>query len=80
MLGNEYEWVQDAVNREMRRRQGWFIDDIHMLTYIKEKSPRILRGGAFNGRAALVRSAFRDWLAPAVRVVSYSFRPSRTYP
>jgi formylglycine-generating enzyme required for sulfatase activity len=26
MLGNAYEWVQDARNREMWRRQGMFID------------------------------------------------------
>jgi formylglycine-generating enzyme required for sulfatase activity len=80
MLGNEYEWVQDALNREMWLRQGRFMDGIYVHQYIKEKIPRILRGGAFGDLPAFVRSADRIWLAPALSVGSYGFRPSRTYP
>jgi len=80
MLGNEYEWVQDAPGREMRRAQGKFIDDINIYSRINEKNPRILRGGAFSDRAAIVRSAYLVWNAPASRYTNYGFRPSRTYP
>ena len=80
MLGNEYEWVQDALDRQMWQRQGTFIDEINIFTYLKEKNPRMLRGGTFFGRPADVRSAYRNGLAPAVRILDYGFRPSRTYP
>jgi serine/threonine protein kinase/formylglycine-generating enzyme required for sulfatase activity len=80
MLGNESEWVQDARNREMLRRQGTFIDEINIFTYIKENNPRVLRGGAFLYRPANVRSAFRAWFAPSFLVSDFGFRPSRTYP
>jgi formylglycine-generating enzyme required for sulfatase activity len=79
-LGNEYEWVQDALNREMWRRQGKFIDEINTYKYITEKNPRIVRGGSFNDLPALVRSADRNWNAPANRFSNAGFRPSRTYP
>jgi eukaryotic-like serine/threonine-protein kinase len=80
MLGNEYEWVQDALNCDMWRRRGRFIDEINIITYIKEKNPRILRGGAFDGHPAIVHSAVRYGVAPAFRYNYTGFRPSRTYP
>ena len=48
--------------------------------FINDKSPRLLRGGTFVNRPAFVRSAYRDWIAPAYRVTNFGFRPSRTYP
>jgi formylglycine-generating enzyme required for sulfatase activity len=80
MLGNEYEWVQDALNRKMRVRQGHFIDIINILEYVLERNPRFLRGGTFFDRPMLVRSAGRGRVAPAFRDSSVSFRPSRTLP
>jgi formylglycine-generating enzyme required for sulfatase activity len=80
MLGNAIEWMQDARNREMWRRQGKFIDEINTYEYIAEKNPRLLRGGNFHFPPAYVRSAYREWDAPALRTVYYGFRPSRTYP
>jgi formylglycine-generating enzyme required for sulfatase activity len=80
MLGNEYEWVQDALHRDMWRTQGRFIDDINMLILIKEKNPRLLRGGCFSFRAGFARSAYRIWYAPSSRDADLGFRPSRTYP
>ncbi len=79
MLGNEFEWVQDALNRETRRRQGKFIDEIYTSEYIKEKNPRMLRGGSFYNRPASVRSAIRYRNAPSDRIYDFDFRPSRTY-
>ena len=79
MLGNEYEWVQDATKREMRARQGRFTDEINMRSYVIEKNPRFLRGGTFLSHPAYVRSADRLWNAPAYRDNYIGFRPSRTY-
>ncbi len=77
MLGNDFEWVQDA---EMWRRQGKFVDEIKISTFIKEKNPRLLRGGSFGIQPAVVRSSVRNRNAPSVRNDVYGFRPSRTYP
>jgi serine/threonine protein kinase/formylglycine-generating enzyme required for sulfatase activity len=80
MLGNEYEWTQDRQRHEMQWRQGHLISSISISEYIREKNPRLLRGGAFLDLPAVVRSASRVWNAPANRYTSYGFRPSRTYP
>jgi formylglycine-generating enzyme required for sulfatase activity len=80
MLGNQLEWVQDTRNREIWRRQGKFIDKIHIQTYIKDKNPRLLRGGTFLDPAADVRSAYRQSISPVFRLNVYGFRPCRTYP
>jgi formylglycine-generating enzyme required for sulfatase activity len=39
----------------------------------------MLRGGSFFDLPALVRSAIRNWYAPANRDTGTGFRPSRTY-
>jgi serine/threonine protein kinase/formylglycine-generating enzyme required for sulfatase activity len=80
MLGNDFEWVQDARSREMWRRQGKFVDEINISTFIKAKDLRLLRGGSFGIQPAVVRSAVRNRNAPSVRNDVYGFRPSRTYP
>jgi formylglycine-generating enzyme required for sulfatase activity len=80
MLGNELEWVQDAVDREMWRRQARFIDEIDIFTHVKDQNPRRLRGGEWIDRASGIRSAYRYYYAPANRNTNVGFRPSRTYP
>ena len=55
-------------------------DNININESINEKRPRLLRGGAFNDRPALVRSAYRNWDAPSNRISNIGFRPARTYP
>jgi formylglycine-generating enzyme required for sulfatase activity len=80
MLGNEHEWVQDRESRAMPRKWRVFRDTIDTLQYIKDKHPRLLRGGTFDDQPAVVRSAGRDWFAPSDRYTSFGFRPSRTYP
>ncbi len=79
MLGNEFEWVQDSVNRSTPKRRGVLGDYVNILELVNEKNPRLLRGGAFNYRAAGVRSAFRDGGALAYRGTYFGLRPSRTY-
>jgi formylglycine-generating enzyme required for sulfatase activity len=80
MLGNEFEWVQDSIRRQMPRKTRLHIDEINTSEYVIEENPRLLRGGMFYFRPASVRSAYRSWDAPAVRGSNDGFRPSRTYP
>ena len=79
MLGNEFEWVQDSIRRSMRERRGLFSDRINISEYINEKTPRLLRGGAFGDPPANVRSAYRLGHAPANRNLYNGFRPARTW-
>ena len=77
MLGNVYEWCQDQ--HRNYRPVDKSDDNIIILESLTE-DPRLLRGGAFSGLPAYVRSAVRIWVAPSSRDVVYGFRPSRTYP
>jgi formylglycine-generating enzyme required for sulfatase activity len=79
MLGNVHEWCQDSTNASKPVKKEIYNDKINIHESIVEKTPRILRGGAFIYPPANVRSALRDWGAPANRISSYGFRPSRTY-
>ena len=79
MLGNVYEWCQDSWNASKPAKKGIYNDIINISESIVEKNPRLLRGGAFDDRPASVRSANRNWNAPANRCTYYGFRPSRTY-
>ena len=79
MLGNVYEWCQEQYYGYPEGEGNTITDDMNMLLSIKEQSPRILRGGSFNGRPASVRSAFRSRVVPANRNYYLGFRPSRTY-
>jgi formylglycine-generating enzyme required for sulfatase activity len=80
MLGNIGEWCQDSVNALKSAKNGISIDLINTSASSVEKYPRLLRGGAFIDPPAIVRSAKRDWGAPAYRGTHVGFRPSRTYP
>jgi serine/threonine protein kinase/formylglycine-generating enzyme required for sulfatase activity/tetratricopeptide (TPR) repeat protein len=77
MLGNLYEWAHNRMEKKMPSRGS--IHQINTYEYIFEKNHRLLRGGAFRYQPALVRSALRNWDAPAYRVTYSGFRPSRTY-
>ena len=79
MLGNMYEWCQDSLNASIPEKKGIYNDIINISESIVEKNPRILRGGTFDYRPALVRSAGRGGYAPADRGGGVGFRPSRTY-
>ena len=80
MLGNVYEWCNGRYENYLADEGRMSDDKIKISECIKESDPRLLRGGAFDNPPALVRSAFRYWDAPASRVTSNGFRPSRTYP
>jgi formylglycine-generating enzyme required for sulfatase activity len=78
MLGNEAEWCQDSVNASRPSKKGMARDCISISAYINEQKPRLLRGGSFLNQPANVRSAYRNWYAPANRSAYGGFRPSRT--
>jgi formylglycine-generating enzyme required for sulfatase activity len=80
MLGNVLEWVQDSIGRDVPKKGGLFSDNIDISESINERIPRLLRGGTYYYRPAVLRSANRDWVAPAFRSSSYGFRPAMTYP
>jgi serine/threonine protein kinase/formylglycine-generating enzyme required for sulfatase activity len=80
MLGNPWEWCQDRYMRYGSGRGRSVDHNISTLEPITERTPRIVRGGAFYNLPGLVRSAHRGWVTPAYRNIDVGFRPSRTYP
>jgi formylglycine-generating enzyme required for sulfatase activity len=78
MLGNVYEWCQDTIRSYTPEddREDTIVPEFLVL---QNKDLRVLRGGAFFGPAADVRSAFRNGLPPSYRYDYFGFRPARTY-
>ena len=81
MLGNAHEWCFD----EYVRYPQWIrvndaVEDMPTTEPVENTGRRVLRGGAYNNQPMEVRSAYRDLLQPDDRIISYGFRPARTYP
>jgi len=74
--GNLWEWRQESMDELEKERRT---TQINISTSVTYEHPRFLRGGTFVDLPALVRSAYRNWNAPANRNSDYGFRPSRTY-
>jgi formylglycine-generating enzyme required for sulfatase activity len=79
MQGNVFEWVQDRVGHSMPEKRGKVRDIINRYESVGDKTPRLLRGGAFNVRPTSVRSADRGVGTVSYSVTSYGFRLARTY-
>ena len=79
MLGNVYEWCHEQYYRYPEGEGNTTTDDMNILLSIKEQNPRLLRGGTFNDRPAVVRSAIPSLERPVVPYHYFGFRPSRTY-
>ena len=79
MLGNAFEWVGDRIHRPMPERKGLSSDTITASEVLDERSPRLLRGGAFYLTPAVVRAALRLGSAPSYFYHYSGFRPARTY-
>src|SRR5262249_50566524 len=78
MLGNVSEWCHD---RPMWRRPdlaGTITDNTTIQDYVND-DPRLFRGGAFDNRPGLVRSARFGGIAPSLRFSYIGFRLARTY-
>ncbi len=79
MLGNVYEWCQDAYERHQAERTEIRVDDINILINIDHVAPRVSRGLAFNCFPSGVRSASRNSDPPFVRSLGCGFRLARTH-
>jgi formylglycine-generating enzyme required for sulfatase activity len=77
MHGNVWEWCQ-SFERSFAAGVN-ALKDIDDIVAINTKEKRALRGGAFNPRASLVRSAFRGMSVPSDRTFNIGFRPARTF-
>jgi eukaryotic-like serine/threonine-protein kinase len=77
ILGNAYEWCQDAFGRN-GSADTESNDHVIRIDYINEKAFRFLRGGALTYRPACVRSADRNGEAPSDGGTDFGFRLART--
>ncbi|MBV8556855.1 MAG: SUMF1/EgtB/PvdO family nonheme iron enzyme, partial [Planctomycetaceae bacterium] len=80
LLGNAYEWCQDAAGPYTQDGDQGERDNINKFQFLKDNPPRIIRGGSFHYPPAFVRSAFRFRDLPLDRIINIGFRPARTYP
>ena len=79
MHGNAYTWCDDAYGKYPADQKGGVVDAA-TTKLVADDVPRVLRGGAFNVPAGLIRSANRNDNLPADRDDNYGFRPVRTIP
>jgi formylglycine-generating enzyme required for sulfatase activity len=79
MLGNVYEWCQERFQFYQPGRTGVVRDDMNKSIDVDISILRLLRGGAFSYRPAVVRSAYRAGYAPPSRGPLIGFRLARTY-
>jgi formylglycine-generating enzyme required for sulfatase activity len=78
MLGNASEMCFD-LTREYRKRQGSVVDDAPTIA-VDARDQHVIRGGAYNWGADLMRSGRRvDGADPVSRNSLRGFRPARTY-
>jgi eukaryotic-like serine/threonine-protein kinase len=76
--GNLWEWCQDSyVAKPGKKETGDNVSNASLS--IGDNVLRIIRGGFYYTRPALVRSATRGTLAPSNRGSGMGFRPARTY-
>jgi formylglycine-generating enzyme required for sulfatase activity len=79
MLGNAFEWCFDAY-RSYPTQGNKVVEDMPTTQAVNDADERVLRGGAYHSRPRLVRSAFRNFIAPGYRDDVVGFRAARTYP
>ncbi len=79
MLGNVVEWCQDGSNASEIQSKPNNHTNINYFEIVAENVPRVLRGGTFVNRPAIIRSAYRLWDAPSGRYTLNGFRPCRTW-
>jgi formylglycine-generating enzyme required for sulfatase activity len=78
MHGNVWNWCQEQY-RSYPQGDTKEIDDIEDTLTINIQQSRVLRGGSFDDQPVYLRSAFRDYVAPADRSDNIGFRPARTF-
>ena len=80
VLGNVSEWCLEVPHYYSSKITSMMVDDKASDLLLTQINTRILRGGTFVDRTALVRSAKRSANQPSVRIGDYGFRPARTLP
>jgi formylglycine-generating enzyme required for sulfatase activity len=80
MLGNVIERVHDRTGVTRPGQHGRYNDNINNFESIDQATPRLLRGGGFMNKPALVRAADRGAGSPPGSSANNGFRPARTYP
>ena len=80
MLGNVYEWSQDANMARRPEKSGGSIDKILESEEVKTDVYRVLRGGAFGVGPSDARAAQRSVDLPMNATIYYGFRLARTLP
>jgi formylglycine-generating enzyme required for sulfatase activity len=78
MLGNVWEWCLDTEDSPHRNFGGRPNRDAAELPSISQDRLLVIRGGAFNYSAPLVRSAYRSGVGPTAKTRSLGFRVART--
>jgi serine/threonine protein kinase/formylglycine-generating enzyme required for sulfatase activity len=78
VLGNVWEWCQDEDKAFQPNFGGRAILDNEELTAVSERTPLIVRGGAYNYAAPFTRSAHRLGWPPNAQLRSVGFRVART--
>lgn len=75
MHGNVHEWVQDCWtnNYNGAPNNGGAVEGNNCAS-------RVLRGGSWNYSPGILRSAYRNYISPVLRVHFYGFRVARTLP
>jgi formylglycine-generating enzyme required for sulfatase activity len=79
MLGNVFEWCQDANYSYRATAAGAISDQSYIAVFIDIITSRLLRGAAFTIEPANVRSADRSSLLPANRSIDSGLRLARTW-
>jgi serine/threonine protein kinase/formylglycine-generating enzyme required for sulfatase activity len=81
MLGNAYEWCQDAFDLYKPIETGQVSSDIEdTILNINDKRSIVTRGAAFDSQPSCVRSADRRYrFQPLVRDLNLGFRPAKTF-
>jgi formylglycine-generating enzyme required for sulfatase activity len=79
MLGNGLEWCQEVIVYYPTVTGIKAIEYIEYENDVKDRLSRVLRGGAFNNRPVVVRSALRNRSAPTNHLINVGFRPARTF-
>ena len=78
MLGNVFEWCQDADGTFRSLNKGLYIDHVLVNETLINKNQRVLRGGAFYVQSAEVRSAAHYSDVPSLRNANDGFRVAKT--
>ena len=77
VLGNVNEWCLNAYDAYRTPLAAMAVDN-KLVTTTSANTPRVIRGGSFNGAASELRSANRTRQSPNLNTYTVGFRVART--